>query len=105
MREALGIIINQRAQPRISSLTCPNDPKAHLNTIHRLHRFQICKLICEICGWFSKLVARDLLVQILAADSEYARALGLVAACCRQNLRNVSRFQLREALRLLLPLL
>src|SRR6185369_7953613 len=48
-----------------------------------------------------KFVARDLLVEILAADTEYARALSFVTPRCRQHLGDISRFHLREAGRLL----
>jgi hypothetical protein len=50
----------------------------------------------------SKLVARDLLVKVLAADAEYARALGFVSASRLQRLRDVRRFHFRETQRLFL---
>ena len=36
VREPLGIIFNQRAQPGVASLSCPDDPNAHfLTTLSR----------------------------------------------------------------------
>src|ERR1051325_2162352 len=52
-----------------------------------------------------KSVPRDLLVQILSADSENSGALGLVSVGGCQDLANVISFQLSETARLLsLPL-
>src|SRR5689334_3632200 len=48
-----------------------------------------------------KFVARDLLVEVLAADAEYARALSLVTARRREYLGDVRRFHFRETRRLL----
>src|SRR5687767_10150405 len=57
-----------------------------------------------MCGWFSlQFIACNLLVEILPADSEYPRTFSFVSARRRQNLRNVSRLELREAHRLVLP--
>src|ERR1041385_8106415 len=83
MTKTLGIIVNEGAQPRIASLPSPDDPQAH-----RLN-----------------LVARDLLVKVLAADAEYARALCLVSSSRHQNFSDVIRFDFSEALRLRLSLL